>query len=70
MKDLNNKFLNILSIFFFIFFCNNLAANERYVEIYEEKILENLNIDYIEKYYPKFNAIKFELIQFKNVKLN
>lgn len=60
MKELNNKFLNMLSIFFFIFFNNDLAANERYVEIYEEKILENLNKDYIEKYYPKFNAIKFD----------
>lgn len=59
MKELNNKFLNILGIFFFIFFSNDLAANESYVEIYEEKILENLNKDYIEKYYPKFNAIKF-----------
>ena len=47
MKDLNNKFLNILSIFLFIFFSDNLAANERFVEIYEEKILENLNIYYI-----------------------
>ena len=66
MKDLNNKFLNILSIFLFIFFSDNLAANERFVEIYEEKILENLNIGYIEKYYPKFNAIKFDCEIYKN----
>jgi hypothetical protein len=67
MKELNNKFLNILSIFFFIFFSNDLAANEGYVEIYEEKILENLNKDYIEKYYPKFNAIKFDCEIYKKL---